>query len=290
MTVDDNGTIESFNEAAEKIFSYARSEVIGRHVSTVLDAPSSPLTSAMSRRGRARARFTIPAGVVGKRRDGSSFSVELTSADINLRNKQRLVLVVRDASERNRAEAERSRAEARYRSLVEQIPAVTFMGSLNDDLIDFYVSPQIEMLLGFSQEEWLSDPFLWFNQLHPDDRKLCNDEFARGLHDRGPLSRRVPRANSPWQGGLAARRSASRTRRGWQAAVHLGPRLRYHRIETGRGSHPGQRPATRSLLEREGNTAEGDSSPGEEQLAGDFKPAPGPIRSHSRPLHARNVQ
>jgi PAS domain-containing protein len=57
MTVDDNGTIESFNEAAEKIFSYARSEVIGRHVSTVLDAPSSPLTSAMSRRGRARARF-----------------------------------------------------------------------------------------------------------------------------------------------------------------------------------------------------------------------------------------
>jgi PAS domain S-box-containing protein len=188
MTVDDNGTIESFNEAAEKIFSYARSEIIGRHVSTVLDAPSSPLTSAMSRRGRARARFTIPAGVVGKRRDGSSFSVELTSADINLRNKQRLVLVVRDASERNRAEAERSRAEARYRSLVEQIPAVTFMGSLNDDLIDFYVSPQIEMLLGFSQEEWLSDPFLWFNQLHPDDRKLCNDEFARGCMTGGPFA------------------------------------------------------------------------------------------------------
>jgi len=186
VTVDDNGTIESFNDAAQKIFGYAGTEVIGRHVSTILDAPSSS-PSALSRRGRARARYKIPAGVIGKRRDGVGFAVELTSAEIEVRNEHRSVLVVRDASERSHAEAERSRAEARYRSLVEQIPAVTFMGSLNDDLIDFYVSPQIETLLGFSQEEWLSDPFLWYDHLYPDDRKLCNDEFARGCMTGGPF-------------------------------------------------------------------------------------------------------
>src|SRR5882762_11548477 len=59
-------------------------------------------------------------------------------------------------------------AEARYRALVEQIPAVTFMASLDGGLNEIYVSPQIEGLLGFSQEEWMSNPVLWFRQLHPE--------------------------------------------------------------------------------------------------------------------------
>jgi PAS domain S-box-containing protein len=78
-------------------------------------------------------------------------------------------------------------AEARYRALVEQIPAVTFMASLEGGLNDVYVSPQIEALLGFSQEEWMSDPVLWFRQLHPEDRDLWNHEFARGCATGGPF-------------------------------------------------------------------------------------------------------
>jgi PAS domain S-box-containing protein len=85
------------------------------------------------------------------------------------------------------AEKQRWKAEARYRSLVEQIPAVTFMAALDEDLHEFYVSPQIEALLGFSQEEWLSNPFLWFRQLHPDDRDRCHLEFARGCRTGGPF-------------------------------------------------------------------------------------------------------
>jgi PAS domain S-box-containing protein len=78
-------------------------------------------------------------------------------------------------------------AEARYRALVEQIPAVTFMASLDGGLNEVYVSPQIEGLLGFSQEEWMSNPVLWFRQLHPDDAELWNLEFARGCRTGGPF-------------------------------------------------------------------------------------------------------
>ena len=85
------------------------------------------------------------------------------------------------------AQAGEGRADARYRSLVEQIPAVTFIAQLAGDEIEFYVSPHIEALLGFSQQEWLSDPFLWFKQLHPGDRELCNREFARGCRTGGPF-------------------------------------------------------------------------------------------------------
>src|SRR5688572_15804661 len=86
-----------------------------------------------------------------------------------------------------RAEARLRAAEVRYRTLVEQIPAVTFMAVLGEGENEVYVSPHIETLLGFTQKEWLENPFLWYRQLHPDDRDLWNEEFARGCRTGGPF-------------------------------------------------------------------------------------------------------
>ncbi len=70
-------------------------------------------------------------------------------------------------------------AEVRYRTLVEQLPVVTFMAALDGGVNDLYISPQIETLLGYTQQEWLEDPVLWFSRLHPDDRERWHAEFAR---------------------------------------------------------------------------------------------------------------
>ena len=95
------------------------------------------------------------------------------------------------AQERGGTTADELRtADARYRALVEQIPAITFMASLsgngNKNENEIYVSPHIETMLGFTQQEWLGDPFLWYRQLHPDDRVRWHDEFAKtcafGMH------------------------------------------------------------------------------------------------------------
>src|SRR6516162_1512181 len=80
--------------------------------------------------------------------------------------------VIRDISQRKRD-------EAKFRTLIENIPAVTFIAPLDESLPELYVSPQIEALLGFSQKEWLDDPVLWHRQLHPDDRHRWHEEFAR---------------------------------------------------------------------------------------------------------------
>ena len=92
------------------------------------------------------------------------------------------------SAERGVSGAKLFKAEARYRTLVEQLPAVTFMASLDDGVNEIYVSPQIEKLLGFTQKEWLDDPILWYRQLHPDDQTRWHTEFARtcasGAHFR----------------------------------------------------------------------------------------------------------
>ena len=89
-----------------------------------------------------------------------------------------IVASIRDVSERKKAEAQFRKMEARYRTLVEEIPAVTFMAALDEGRNELYVSPQIEALLGFSQKEWLDNPVLWYTQLHPDDRLRWHIEFA----------------------------------------------------------------------------------------------------------------
>jgi PAS domain S-box-containing protein len=73
-------------------------------------------------------------------------------------------------------------SEAKYRSLVEQIPAITYVISLAAGVNLLYVSPQIGTLLGFSPEEWLSEGWEpWERQVHPDDRERVRAEIAQSF-------------------------------------------------------------------------------------------------------------
>jgi two-component system, LuxR family, sensor kinase FixL len=72
-------------------------------------------------------------------------------------------------------------AEARFQALVEQIPAVTFSASFASGLKELYVSPQIRDLMGYTQQEWLESPVLWYERLHPDDKARWNREFSRTI-------------------------------------------------------------------------------------------------------------
>ena len=61
--------------------------------------------------------------------------------------------------------------EPRYRSLVEQIQAVTYVADWAPDAPLRFVSPQIEGLLGFPPHALVGDHGLWSERLHPDDRE-----------------------------------------------------------------------------------------------------------------------
>jgi PAS domain S-box-containing protein len=77
--------------------------------------------------------------------------------------------------------------EAKYRALVEQIPAVVFMAYLEKGVGEAYVSPQIEAALGFSQSEWLEDPVRWYHQIHAEDKQRWSAEAAEMFVSGKPL-------------------------------------------------------------------------------------------------------
>ena len=80
-----------------------------------------------------------------------------------------------------------------YRAIVENVPAITFVAGAGEFGTWHYVSKWIEPILGFTAQEWLSDPTLWARQLHPDDREktLAGEalEVRAAMEEGLPLGR-----------------------------------------------------------------------------------------------------
>lgn len=78
---------------------------------------------------------------------------------------------------RKQIQTQLQEAEAKYRGLVESIPLVTYMAEPGVMGKWHFISPQITALTGFSPEEWVNNPGLWYAQVHPDDRdRTITDE------------------------------------------------------------------------------------------------------------------
>ncbi len=77
-------------------------------------------------------------------------------------------------------DGERRDIEIDYRSLLERIPAVTYLAGVGETARWYYVSPQIESMLGFTPEEWKADPLMWFRLVHPEDRNRVLEESLAG--------------------------------------------------------------------------------------------------------------
>src|SRR5882762_9753405 len=77
------------------------------------------------------------------------------------------------AIEHHRAKTELRAAETRYRTLVERLPAITYIAEVGVEGRWQFVSPQIESMLGFSADEWMSNSGLWMSRIHVEDRDIA---------------------------------------------------------------------------------------------------------------------
>ena len=121
--------------------------------------------------------------------------------------------------------------EQRFRALLEGVPVAAYRWEAGSAGRCLYVSPQIESMLGYSPAQWMADPELWMERIHPDDRAQVDERRGRGQAD-GPARQRVP---------LPARRRAHRVgarpgplgRRRGRAGLLRGRLRRCHRAQAG---------------------------------------------------------
>lgn len=89
-----------------------------------------------------------------------------------------------DITERKEAEERGRAAEKRFRALVEELPFATYV----DVETTTYLSPQIEGMVGYAPEEWLAQPDLFSQVVHPDDRERVVEAIRWATANDEPVS------------------------------------------------------------------------------------------------------
>jgi PAS domain S-box-containing protein len=123
ITIDENGIIESFNPAAEKIFGYASQEVIGKNVNLFVPEPykkrHGDYIRSYLKTGNAKI-IGIGREVEGERKNGDLFPLELGISEIKIEQKRLFTGIVRDVSQRKQTEEELHQHRENLEHLVEE--------------------------------------------------------------------------------------------------------------------------------------------------------------------------
>jgi PAS domain S-box-containing protein len=174
VVVDNGGLVVEVNPATEETFGWTRADAIGMpfldlvvapehraDLAGVLDTGTGPLLGA---------RLEINA----LRSDHRSFPAEIAITRVDVPGPLLFAVSLRDITKPREHEKRLRDAEAKYRTLVEQIPLATYINGLGMPVTTRYMSPQIEAMLGFPFSDWL-DPDFFVTRLHPAD---CDDVIA----------------------------------------------------------------------------------------------------------------
>jgi PAS domain S-box-containing protein len=146
VTADENDAIESFNEAAQDIFGYAAAEVIGGSVSTLIGS-SCPekLVSLKAKHcpGDSAKVLGYHGEIAGKRKDGTTFPMEIGISETKLGDRKLFILVLRDITERKRME---QMTKARDQALEANRAKSAFLANMSHEL-----RTPLNAIIGYSE-------------------------------------------------------------------------------------------------------------------------------------------
>ena len=183
ISINDQGHIMSWNRVAKAMFGYSSREVLGNPVTRLIpdgfqesrlhelrptdaDGPSNISGSAFES--------------VGRRKDGSTFPVEFSLVSWSTRSRALFTGIIRDITERTRAQEALQKSEHRLRSLVENAHDVILAVSEDGDIMS--LNPAFERLTQWACTEWIGRPFAAL--LHPDDVSTAAD-ILQAIMEKG---------------------------------------------------------------------------------------------------------
>ncbi len=186
VIVDHEGLIVEVNTATEETFGWTRPEAVGRSFLelVVAAADRDPLADVLTAGSPLLgARLEITA----LRSDRRSFPAELAITRVDVPGPLLFAVSLRDVTKRHQHEERLRQAEAKYRTLVEQLPLATYVNSVGLPLQTTYMSPQIERMLGYPVSNWL-EPGFFITVLHEEDKERVSAEVIR-THQTGETFR-----------------------------------------------------------------------------------------------------
>jgi len=154
ITIDDDGTIESFNPAAERLLGYSSAEVVNQNVELLMPEPyHSAHDNYIKRYLQTRQARVVGTGreVVGKRKDGTTIPIDLSLGEMQLGGRHLFIATIRDVTRRKQAEEAARASEERYRLLFDNSIDAILLTAPDGSILS--ANPEACRIFGRTEEE-----------------------------------------------------------------------------------------------------------------------------------------
>ncbi len=206
MATDTKGCVTFMNPVAQSLTGWDQEEAMGKPLENVFNVINEetrkPVENWVTKVIREGMVVSLADNTILVAKDGKEIPIDDSGAPI--RNEKRdiigVILVFHDVSERRRAEEALHQSEGRYRRITEAITDYTYTVRIEDGHpVETVHSPACVAVTGYTPEDFASDPQLWFQMVHEDDRQAVQERTGQALSGQAvqPLEHRIFR-----KGGL----------------------------------------------------------------------------------------
>jgi PAS domain S-box-containing protein len=222
VTVDRDGTIHEFNASAEQIYGWTRDEVIGKNIRMLIGNEEAServglLRSLQTGEITASARS---AEVTARRKDGSIVPIRRAVGHARLGTQDRFICFITDISDRRTMEQALRASEQQFRSLIGNIPGISYRSLLGGEYPMVFISDAVERVTGYPRADFIGEPpgaparRSFGPLIHAADRLRVSQAIAAALLEDRPylVEYRLLHADGStrwlWENGTGVRNDA----------------------------------------------------------------------------------
>ena len=180
----DTGRFLDVNEKFCRDLGYSREEALGLRVSDI-EPVVEQLTWEKNVEGLKKSGSAIVEGA-HRRKDGSTYPVEISINWMHL-DRDYIVAIVRDISERKRAEQVVTESQRRLATLVENLPGVVYRSRNDEHWTTEFVSDSIVAVTGYPASDFIQGRRQFGQLMHPDDKGRVWEEIQESLKHKRPF-------------------------------------------------------------------------------------------------------
>ena len=200
ITIDESSTILFANPAAEKIFGYTAEELTGKPLTLLMPEYLRHVHRAGMRRYIETGRRHISWEAVelpGLHKSGREIPLELSFGEFLENGRHTFTGIVRDITERKRAQEALQEGEERFRALVDASAQIVWTTDAEGAVVED--SPSWRAFTGQTYEQW--EGWGWLDAFHPEDRERVAALWRKAVEEKTPLNTeyRIHHVSGEWR-------------------------------------------------------------------------------------------
>ena len=175
---DSAGIVLYASPASKSMLQYEPDEILGHHFMEFIDPESLPLAFEIFNNGVEKRIKAVDVELKLKRKDGSTFFVELNGTNVKFENEDRILVIVHDITERKKTENALRESEDKYRTMIEY--SNDLIWTLDSHGNFTFMNEMGTSTAGLVFEEWVGKSFVPL--VIPEDLPMLTDVFNRTMN------------------------------------------------------------------------------------------------------------